>query len=318
MFNILVLGGSGFVGRSVCEKLVERSGGANGWIRVPTRRLGRVRHVQLLPTVQVVEGNAHDDATLVRWIRGADAVVNLVAMLHGSEADFTRAHVKLAERIGTACREAGVRRVVHVSALGVGAQAPSRYLRSKAAGEAALQAAHLDLTILRPSVIFGEHDRFLNLFAELQAVFPVMPLGGADARFQPVWVDDVASAIVKCLDDRTTVGETIECCGPSIYRLRELVHMAGAWSGRERPVLGLPAALARLQAFTMELLPGKTLLSRDNLDSMKVSNVASGTLPGLERLGIVATPIESVAPRYLGRGHGPSRLEPWRARARRD
>lgn len=318
MFNVLVLGGTGFVGRSVCEKLVERSGGANGWIRVPTRRIASAKHIQLLPTVQVVAGDVHDDATLVRLMRGADAVINLVAMLHGSEAEFTRAHVKLAERIGVACHQADVRRVIHVSALGVGSQAPSLYLRSKAAGEAALKAANLDLTILRPSVIFGEHDRFLNLFAELQAVFPFMPLGGADARFQPVWVDDVATAITRCLDDPSTIGETLECTGPSVYTLRELVHMAGAWSGRERPVFGLPAAVAKLQAFTMELLPGKTLLSRDNLDSMKVANVASGALPGLERLGIVASPLESVAPRYLGRGHGPSRLEPWRARARRD
>ena len=116
-------------------------------------------------------------------------------------------------------RHAGVRRIVHVSALGADSQAPSRYLRSKAAGEAALASPPIDLTVLRPSVIFGEGDRFLNLFARLQSVFPVIPLAGAEARFQPVWVDDVALAIVRCLDDRTTIGETLECCGPEVYTL---------------------------------------------------------------------------------------------------
>jgi len=317
VFKLLVLGATGFVGQSVCERLVERSGAADGRIRVATRRPARARHLQLLPTVEVAVGDVHDDRTLDWMLRDTDAVINLVAILHGSEAEFERVHVRLPQRLGAACRRAGVRRVIHVSALGAATDAPSRYLRSKARGEAALRAAGLDLTILRPSVIFGERDRFLNTFATLQAFAPVVPLASATARFQPVWVEDVAEAIARCLDDPTTVGATIECTGPRVYTLRELVEAAGRWSGARRPVFGLPAALGRLQAAFLEFLPGRTLMSRDNVDSMKTANVASGKLPGLERLGIEPTPLETIAPRYLGHTSGEARLEAWRARARR-
>jgi len=317
VYKLLVLGATGFVGQSVCEKLVERSGGAGGRIRVATRRPTRARHLQLLPTVEVEVGDVHDDATLDWMLRDTDAVINLVAILHGSEAEFERVHSRLPQRLGAACRRAGVRRVVHVSALGVATDAPSRYLRSKARGEAALRAAGLDLTIVRPSVIFGERDRFLNTFAMLQAFAPVVPLASASARFQPVWVEDVAEAITHCLDDASTVGMTIECAGPRVYTLRELVEAAGRWSGARRPVLPLPGALGRVQAALLEFLPGRTLMSRDNVDSMKTANVASGKLPGLERVGIEPTPLETIAPRYLGHASGEARLEAWRARARR-
>jgi NADH dehydrogenase len=210
-----------------------------------------------------------------------------------------------------------VKRVIHVSALGAATDGPSRYQRSKGRGEAALKAAALDLTILRPSVIFGERDRFLNLFAQLQTVLPVLPLASAEARFQPVWVEDVASAIVAAIDDPSKNGTTIECCGPRVYTLADLARAAGRWSGASRPVFNLPAALARLQAFFMELLPGTPLMSRDNLDSMRVDNVCSGKLPGLERLGIEPAPLEAIAPRYLGHVSGEKRLEAWRSRARR-
>jgi uncharacterized protein YbjT (DUF2867 family) len=315
--NILVLGGTGFVGRSVCEKLVERSGGASGSIVVPTRRVGRARHIQLLPTVQVVEADLHDDTQLARLVAGRDAVISLVAILHGSEATFRRVHVDLPQRLARACAAAGVRRVIHVSALGASASAPSRYLRSKGAGEAAWQAAGLALTVLRPSVIFGAEDRFLNLFARLQAVFPLMPLAGASSRYQPVWVEDVAAAIVACLDRPATIGQVIECAGPEQLTLKQLVQLAGRTSGHARPVIGLPDALGRLQALAMEMLPGEPLMSRDNLDSMKLPNVASGQLPGLASLGIRAAPLDAIVPGYLGPEQGPARLDPWRAKARR-
>ena len=317
MFKLLVLGATGFVGRSVCEKLVKRSGAADGRIRVATRRPMRARHLQALPTVEIAVGDVHDDRALDWMLRDTDAVINLVGILHGSEAEFERVHARLPERLGAACGRAGVRRVVHLSAIGAATDGPSRYLRSKARGEAALRAAGLDLTILRPSVIFGERDRFLNLFSLLQFFVPIVPLASASARFQPVWVDDVATAIARCLDDRTTIGTTIECAGPRVYTLRELVEAAGEWSGRKRPVLPLPGALGRLQAMVLEILPGRTLMSRDNVDSMRVANVASAKLPGLERLGIEPTPLEAVAPRYLGHVSGEARLEAWRSRARR-
>lgn len=318
MHNILVLGGTGFVGRGVCENLVERSGGGGGSIVVPSRRPARAKHLMSLPTVRVVSADVHDEAQLFQLVSGCDAVINLVAILHGSEAAFQRTHVDLPRRLAAACQRADVRRVVHVSALGVGDAAPSLYLRSKTQGEALLRsAAGLDLTVLRPSVIFGADDRFLNLFASLQSVFPVVPLAGAEARFQPVWVDDVAAAIVRCLDDASTIGEIIECTGPTVYTLKELVQLAGRWSGHARPVIGLPAGLARLQATLMGLLPGEPMMSRDNLDSMRVPNVATGAHPGLERLGLTPAALEAIGPDYLGRRAGPARLDSWRARARR-
>ena len=315
--DILVLGGTGFVGRSVCEKLVERSGGAGGSIVVPTRHIAHARDLQMLPTLQPVQADVHDDAQLAQMVAGRDAVINLVAVLQGDERRFRHVHVDLPTRLARACQAAGVKRVVHVSALGVGANAPSHYLRSKAAGEAALAAAGLELTVLRPSVIFGAHDKLLNMFAALQGLAPFVPLAGADSRYQPVWVDDVAAAIVRCLDDPATIGQTYECTGPDVYTLRELVRAAGRWAGHERPVFGLPGGLAQLQARVMEMLPGEPLMSRDNLASMRVPNIATGTLPGLDALGIRATALSAIAPMYLGHGRGPARMDAWRARARR-
>jgi uncharacterized protein YbjT (DUF2867 family) len=319
--NILVLGGSGFVGRSLCEKLVVQSGGGGGRIVVPSRRPHRAAAIRFLPTVEVVRSDVHLDRDLARLVRGVDTVINLVAILHGSAEAFRQVHVDLPQRLSKACQQAGVKRLVHVSALGVqpalANAAQSNYLRSKTAGEAALHASGLDVTILRPSVIFGKHDRFINLFAQLQAVFPVMPLAGVQAQFQPVWVEDVASAIAACLLDASTIGQTIECAGPQVFTLGELVRLAGQWAGQARPVLPLPMVVGQLQALVMECLPGEPLMSRDNLASMKTPNVASGKLPDLARLGINATAIEQVMPEVLAHRRGPARLDPWRARAGR-
>lgn len=317
MSNVLILGGTGFVGRSVCEKLVERSGGADGRITVPSRRPQRAQHLRTLPTVELIQSDVHDATALARLLVDCDVVINLIAILHGGEADFQRVHVELPRKLVAACQSSGVKRVVHVSALGAAADAPSKYLRSKAAGEAVLRAAGLDLTVLRPSVIFGEHDRFLNLFASLQAVAPVMPLAGAAARFQPVWVEDVAAAIVASIDDRSSIGQTVECGGPTVYTLEQLVRFAGRCAGHERPVIALPDAIARLQAVVMGWLPGEPLMSGDNLDSMRVPNVLSGDSPGLEALGIEPASMEAVMTPLLAGRAGVARLEPLRASAHR-
>ncbi|MCM5679330.1 complex I NDUFA9 subunit family protein [Schlegelella sp. S2-27] len=317
MGNIVVLGGTGFVGTHVCEKLVERSGGA-GALVVPTRRIGHARHLQPLPSLVPVQADVHDDAQLERLLSTADAVINLVAVLHGSESQFQRVHVELPRRLARACATTGVRRLIHVSSLGAAPDAPSRYQRSKAAGEAALRSAPgLECTILRPSVIFGEQDRFLNQFASLQKRLPLMPLARAAAKFQPVWVEDVARAIVACVDRRDSVGQTYECVGPRVYTLAELVRCAGHWSGHPRPVLPLPDALGRVQAMLLELLPGEPLMSRDNLDSMHIDNVATGGLPDLHALGIEPMPLEGIAPLYLGRVGSRSHLNLFRMGARR-
>ncbi len=315
--NIVVLGGSGFVGRSVCEKLVERSGGAGGRITVPSRRPQRAAVLRTLPTVEVVAAPLTDEPTLGRLLKGQDALIHLVAILHGSTEEFARVHVNLVERVAHMARAFGIQRVVHVSALGVNPQnpatAPSRYLRSKSEGEAVLRRIVPTATVLRPSVIFGAHDRFLNVFAELQALAPVMPLACADAMFQPVWVDDVAEAIVRSLDDERAVGQTIECVGPDRRTLSELVTLAGRWAGHARPVMPLPASLGRLQAWVMEHAPGPTLMSRDNLDSMREPSVASGHWPGLDLLGIEPSSLDAIAPSYLARAQGGGRMNRWRA-----
>ena len=309
--RVLVLGGTGFVGRSVCERLVERN--ASTRLTVATRRLAQAKSVQFLPAVDPVECNVHDDAQLAQLVTGHDAVVNLIAILHGSAADFEQVHVQLARRLAAACAAVGVKRLVHVSALGVSADAPSHYLRSKAEAEAILQAAPLQLSVLRPSVIFGAGDSFLNLFAALQSVFPVMPLAGVDARFQPVWVEDVSEAVLRCLERPDTIGQTYECAGPQVYTLGELVRLAGRLSGHQRPIVALPESLGRLQAAAMELMPGVPLMSRDNILSMRVPNVATGQLPGLKALDIDAASLLSVAPSYLSAGQGVARLDRWRA-----
>ncbi len=316
--NILILGGTGFVGRSVCERLVRRNGGSNGRLIVPTRRRLSGQDLQSLPTLELVQANVHDERELNHWVAQADAVINLVAILHGTAAQFEHVHVRLAQKLTQACTAAGGKRLVHVSALGVGANAPSHYLRSKTAGEAVLRvAADLPCTILRPSVIFGAEDRFLNLFASLQSVAPFLPLAGSDARFQPVWVEDVAQAIVAALDSPPSIGQTIECAGPKVYTLSELVRLAGRWSGNERPQIALPTALGRLQAMAMEWLPGEPLMSRDNIDSMSQPNVASGQLPGLTTLGITPTALEAIGPVYLGDHQARARFDRWRRFARR-
>lgn len=314
--RILVLGGTGFVGRALAERATRAAGDLR--LTVPTRRLAHAQRLQHLPPVTIVRADVHDERSLARLLPGHDAVVNLVAILHGSAADFDHVHVALPRRLAAACHTAGVQRLVHVSAIGVATDAPSLYLRSKAAGEAALQAAGLALTLLRPSVIFGAEDRFMNLFASLQSMSPVMPLAGGDAQLQPVWVDDVAEAILRCLDEPRTIGRTYELAGPRPYALAELVRLAGRWAGHERPVVPLPMTVGRLQAMALECLPGQPLMSRDNLRSLSVPNVKSPELPGLADLGIEAAALEAIAPGYLAPDAGRARFNPLRARARRD
>jgi NADH dehydrogenase len=314
MQRILILGGTGFVGRALCAQMAERH--AEPCVRVLTRHVSHARSLMALPQVELSQGDVHDMGQLTRGLQGCDAVVNLVGILHGSAARLQRVHADLPRTLAAACAQAGVRRIVHLSALGAAADAPSRYLRSKAAGEAALQASGLDVTILRPSVIFGSEDRFLNLFARLQRWAPLLLLPCAQARFQPVWVHDVALALVRCLEDGATAGHAFEAAGPTVYTLADLVRLAGRCSGHRRPVIGLPAGPGRLLAGLMQLLPGEPPMSADNLDSMKVDNVATGLLPDLRALGIHPASPATVAPEYLHPVYDCARLDALRMRRR--
>jgi NADH dehydrogenase len=315
--NILLVGGSGFLGSHVARRLAARG----HRLTVPTRHRERARHLLVLPTAEVVEASVHDEASLAGLVAGRDAVINLVGILHSRYGlpygpDFARAHVELPRKIAAACGAAGVRRLLHVSALQADVNGPSQYLRSKGAGEAALRAAGaaLDLTIFRPSVIFGADDAFLNLFAALQRRFPLMPLGNTQARFQPVWVEDVARAIVTSLDRPDAIGQAFCCCGPRVYTLAELVRYVGETIGRPRPIIPLPEALARIQAGLLELLPNPPM-SVDNLDSMDVDSVcpAGEPLP----FGAVPAALEAVAPEYLAANTPRFRYYGFRLKARR-
>ena len=304
MKNILVIGGTGFLGSAIVRELARRPASADYSFTLPTRRREKAKHLLVLPTANVVDADVHDPRTLARLMEQQDAVVSLVGILKGGEgepygAGFARAHVELPKKIAAAAKVAGVHRVLHVSALKAATDAPSGYLRSKAAGESVLQGAGLDLTIFRPSVIFGPGDAFLTLFAKLAKIAPLFPLAGADARFQPVWVEDVAAAVADSLQRAESIGAAYDLCGPRQYSLRELVAYAAAVSGHPRAIIGLPEAVAWLQAWAMEFIPNGPM-TRDNIRSMRVPSTcdAGCTLP----FGRVATALEVVASGYLRTG----------------
>ena len=283
--TVAVLGGTGFVGRALCRRLSSRG----DWrIVVPTRETKRADAISTLANVSVRQLDVRRAADLRQVLASADAVVNLIAILHGTPRQFHAVHIELPDLLGRAIRELGGKRVVHVSAIGVDEPRQSLYLQSKARGERRIRDAWPQTTVLRPSVIFGKEDRFINTFARLQRFAPFVPLACSGARFQPVWVDDVAGAIVAGLDRPGTAGNTFECAGPDVLTLRDLVRRAGQWAGVARPVLPLPLALATMQAWLMEQLPGEPLMSRDNLRSMQTPNVAAPGALSLRDLGITA------------------------------
>jgi uncharacterized protein YbjT (DUF2867 family) len=287
--NILLIGGTGFLGSALARRLVK----ADFCVTLPTRRPERARHLAVLPTARLVQADVYDEASLAQLMIGQDAVINLVGILKGN---FQRAHAELPGKIARTAKAADLSRLLHVSALAAAADAPSNYLRSKAAGEAALRAAFPEATIFQPSVIFGRGDSFLSLFAGLLKLAPIVPLACADARFQPVWIEDVVAAVIASLDHPESRGQNYPLCGPHAYTLQQLVAYAGQVSGHPRPIIGLPFAFSILQAFLMEFLP-KGPMTRDNVWSMQVPSVcpAGCTLP----FGRTAMPLEAIAPGYL-------------------
>lgn len=301
--RILVIGGTGFIGRH----LVARLSSLQHQLTVPTRRYGSARDLLVLPTVTLLESDIYDDASLDQLVQGQDAVINLVGILHGDRgqpygAEFARVHVLLPQRIAQACVRHSVPRMLHISALGADSHGTSMYQRSKGDGEAAIQkafeAGHDDAwTIFRPSVVFGPEDQFTNLFARLARFLPFLPLAGANVRMQPVYVGDVVNAIVTALGSSHTGGKIFELGGPQTYTMGEIARLCAAWSGHPRPVFGIPMGIGRMQACFFECLPGHPLMSRDNLDSLKRDNVCDQPMDPV--LGVVPTGLEAVAPGYL-------------------
>ena len=316
---VAILGGSGFVGSNLSHTLA-----AEGYrVRVATRDRERAKEqLILLPTVEVVTLDVHDPAQLSAFVRGADAVINLVGVLHGGHgsSSFEQAHVELARKAVAACRVERVSRLLHMSALNADPGGPSAYLRTKGEAERVVRDSGLAWTIFRPSVIFGRGDRFLNLFAELLRFVPVLPLASPNARFQPVFVEDVARAFAASLEQAQSHGRSYDLCGPKVYRLRDLVEYAGAVTGRRRTIIGLNAALSYAQACAMELFPVKQvlraldmLMTRDNYYSMKVDSVCRCEFP----FGIAPAALEGVAPAYLGHRTPRARYQEMRGRAGR-
>jgi NADH dehydrogenase len=312
--SVCVIGGAGFLGRHVARQLAD----FGIRVRVPTRHRERAKQLIVLPTVDVITADVNDPAALARLVAGNDAVVSLAGILHERrKGDFARTHTELPRKIVDACREQGVRRLLHVSALGAAHDAPSEYLRSKAGGEQRIrmaQAAGIRTTIFRPSVIFGREDSFLNLFARLARSLPVIVLASPQARFQPVFVEDVARAVVLSLGEARTADQNYDLCGPGIYTLQGLVEYVCKVLGLERPIIPLNDPLSYLQAWMMEWLPVK-LMTRDNYYSMKVDSVCACPFPGV--FGFEPTPLEAVVPLYLAENTPRARYRWFRFRARR-
>lgn len=287
-----VLGGTGFVGRHIVRRLC-----TNGIkVRVPTRSTSKAQQALAALPVEIQAVNVHDPAQLKESLAGADTIINLVGILHEQGGQtFRQAHVELARKVVEAAQAGGVNRLLHMSALNAAPDGPSNYLRSKGEAEKLVQGSGLQTTIFRPSVIFGAEDTFLNMFAKLAKWTPVLPLACADAKFQPVWVEDVAQAFVYSLDDPASIGQRYNLCGPQVYRLRELVAYAAACCGRHPLIVPLPNAIAYAQASVMEWLPVK-LMTRDNFNSMQQDNVCDCSFP----FGITPSRMEGIAPQYLG------------------
>lgn len=317
---VTVFGGSGFVGRHLINKMVEK-----GWrVRVASRDiekakflkpLGQLGQVSLMPT------NVNDEASVRRACAGADAVINLIGILHESgKSTFDRVHAEVAGTIARIAKEEGVRQYLHMSALGASKDSESAYARSKAAGEERVRAAFPEATLFRPSVIFGPEDDFYNRFGVMARLLPALVYVTQDApalkrdaggfvfdlygsggpKLQPVYVGDVAEAMLRVLEDDSQAGKTFELGGPEVYSLREIMQQVVHHTRHKRPVLPMPMWMAKIQAAVLQYLP-KPPLTPDQVKLLSQDNVVSGQCPGLRDLGIEPELADAILPRYLER-----------------
>jgi NADH dehydrogenase len=311
--RIVLLGATGFVGHHVLPAL---SAAGHDCLALSRYRMA-VRDLAVIPRVEVRQADVYDTEALGACLDGADAVVNMVGILNESGRSgkgFRKAHVELTESVIEACRTAGVRRLVQISALNAG-KGKSHYLVSKGEAEERIRAASdLESTILQPSVIFGEGDSFFNRFAGLMRMAPVLPLACPGSRLQPVWVGDVAAAVAAVVADPETSGRTLVLVGPRDYSLRELIEFTACIGEIKCRIVGLPDGLARMQARLMDFVPGKPF-STDNYLSLQVDNVSEHN--DLPALGIQPRSIEAVLPGMLGASVRQCRLDECRKRAGR-
>lgn len=289
--NIVVLGGTGFVGSCLVPRLH-----ADGHrIIVLSRNREQNRELGVLPRVRVESLDVYDRSALTRKLAGAHAVVNLVGILNEKGSDgngFRKAHVELTETVLAACKAAHVPRLLQMSALHAG-EGASHYLRTRAEAEERLHESRIKWTVFRPSVIFGPGDGLFERFSALLAMTPVLPLARADARFAPVYVGDVAEAFARALAHPHTIGRSYDLVGPDIMRLRDIVAWTAKLTHRKRWIIGLPDSLGFLQARIGEFLPGKPI-SRDNFRSLMIDSISDKD--GLAALGIIATPMRMIVP----------------------
>jgi len=298
---VTVFGGSGFIGRYAVRQLARQGWRVNVAVRVAEgakflRTAGEVGQVTPLAV------SVRDAKAVAAALAGAEAAVNLTGILYESGSQrFEAIHHQGAATIAAAAAQAGIARLVHVSAIGASPQSPAAYARSKAAGEAAVRAAFPAATILRPSVVFGPEDDFFNRFAAMALISPALPLiGGGRTRFQPVYVGDVAEAVCRALSDPATAGQTYELGGPSVYTFKELMELMLAQIHRRRCLVPLPFGLARLKATFLQMLPAP-LLTVDQVRMLERDNVVTPGVPGLAELGIQPTALDAVLPTYLDR-----------------
>lgn len=309
--SVCVLGGTGFVGRHIVTLL----NNMGKHVRVLTRRRERHRELLVLPFVEVVEADIHDPEVLRQYFADRDAVINLVGILNekGFRGEgFRHAHVELARKVLDACKEQGVRRMLHMSALGADQGGPSHYLRTKGEAENHVHTfarPDVEVTSFRPSVIFGRDDSLFNRFAALLAIAPVFPLACARTRFAPVYVEDVAARFADALENRETFGQRYDLCGPEVWTLEQIVRYTARLRGYRRLIVPLPDWAARLQATMLQLVPGKPF-SRDNYHSLQIDTVCAGG-------GNCPTSIDGVVPDYIAHRDRQARLQAFRREARR-
>src|SRR5712671_835343 len=296
-----VLGGSGFIGRYIVKRLAARGEVVTVGCRhaEEAKFLKPMGDVGQIATLNVAIG---DERLLPAFLAGNDTLVNCVGILRESRSQtFEVAHHTGPARLARFARDTGVERFVHISAIGADPRSSSAYARTKAAGERAVRDAFPTVTILRPSVVFGPEDQFFNRFAAMAMISPVLPLiGGGETRFQPIYVGDVADAVVRCLEDRATAGHTYEFGGPKVYTFRELLELLLGEIGRKRWLVDLPFGLAEIQAKLMSILPNPPI-TPDQVELLKRDNVVSPGAMTLSSLGITPTPLEMILPAYLDR-----------------